>query len=106
MTYFLKVRKTVKEKLGIEWDMKSSNPNFGKKNTFKKSQMRSVIKTVWIPVFVLFNAAIIAVSLPLYFCCCFKKKTTKSAMGDLAQQKMAEAKSKADDAKSKKKKKN
>ena len=43
MTTFLKARKLVKENLGIEWDMKSSNPNFGKKNTFKKSQMRSVL---------------------------------------------------------------
>ena len=101
MTNFLKVRKIVKEKLDIEWDMKSSNPNFGKKNTFKKSQMRSVIQTVWIPVMILLNAAIIAVCTPFYFLCCFKKKTTNSALGDLAQNKAEEAKSKVSDAKSK-----
>jgi len=90
MTNFLKARKMVKENLGIEWDMKSSNPNFGKKNTFKKSQMRSVLQTIWIPAVVAFNAVIITICTPFYFLCCFKKKTTNSAMGELVQKKAAE----------------
>ena len=34
---FLKVRKFMRDNLSIEIDMKKDNPNFGKKNSFKKS---------------------------------------------------------------------
>ena len=53
MTTFLKARKLMKEQLSIEIDMKKDNPNFGKKNSFKKSQIRSVIMKVWLPLLAL-----------------------------------------------------
>ena len=37
MTKFLKARKFMRDSLGVELDLKKDNPNFGKKNTFKKS---------------------------------------------------------------------
>ena len=48
---FIKVRKMLKENSQFfELDMKSENPNFGKKNSFKKGQIRQVIQKVWLPI--------------------------------------------------------
>ena len=79
MTKFLKAKRIIGEQLDIKWDMKADNPNFGKKNTFKKSQMRSVLTTIWIPLMVAFNVTMILIFTPIYFCCCMssKKKVTE-----------------------------
>ena len=37
MTKFIKARKWIRDNMSYELDMKKDNPNFGKKNTFKKS---------------------------------------------------------------------
>ena len=74
LTNFLKVRKFLKEKFEIELDMKSRNPNFGKKNTFKKSQVRSVIEVTFLPVFCGTIVLMTLLCTPIFLLCIGKQK--------------------------------
>ena len=49
MNNYLALRKIVHEWTGFKHDLKSINPNFGKKNAFKKSQMWTLLIYVIIP---------------------------------------------------------
>lgn len=70
----------MREITGIDIDFKTVNKEFGKKNTAKKSQMRTLIEVFTIPLLVLISVLSLFVAFfILGVIWCFKKKTDQKA---------------------------
>jgi len=78
----LQGKKILKQFTGIDIDFKSKNKEFGKKNTAKKSQMRTLIEVFTVPLIVLVSLLSLLVSfliLGILRCCCPSKKPDQKA---------------------------
>ena len=69
MGHYLSMRKTVENWTGYKHDLKEVNPNMLKKNTFRKSQMRTLIFHVGVPVLLFMMAGWVFFFVFLIFCC-------------------------------------
>ena len=68
METYLAVRKFVYESTGYKHDLRTVNPHFGKKNAFKKSQMRTLLYHVIVPMIAV-AAVVTLLTLALVYLC-------------------------------------
>ena len=76
MENYLWGKKLIFEWTGYKHDLKEYNPNFGKKKTFRKSQMRTLLIFVGAPI-VLFIGALVSIAVFLLMTC-FQKMFCRS----------------------------
>ena len=75
MQSYLTARSTVFEWTGFKHSLKDQNPMFGKKNAFRKSQMRTLMHNWVLPGAVICSFLAYGGGALLYCCCCSRKKT-------------------------------
>ena len=82
MELYIAARKLLEEQTGYRHELKSTNPAFGKKNFFKKSQMQTLLTYVIVPLSLVATTLTTIFLVLLLSCCCKllcpKKSSTAS----------------------------